>query len=77
MRNAIRSEIGFMEKLVHAEEEGSGKDSVKLRINLMGKLRFFILINLKEIGKGKTETKGLPIARSVETLFLGKLSQNS
>ena len=35
--NAIRSEIGVhepIEKLIHSEEEGSGKDSVKFRMNL-------------------------------------------
>ena len=35
-KNVIRSEIGVhepIERLIHAEE-GSGKDSVKLRINL-------------------------------------------
>ena len=35
-KNCFRSEIGVHEpigKLIHAEEEGSGKDSVKFRMN--------------------------------------------
>ena len=63
VENAIRSEIGvheLIEKLIHAVEEGSSKDSVKL-LNLWQSSSycsrnktfksFFLLINFNEIGK--------------------------
>ena len=65
-------------ELIHAVEEGSGKDSVKW-LNLWQissdrshnkQLRVFVLINSNEMG-------GLPVPRWVESLFLGKLRQTA